>query len=198
MDGLLLEQSPNWPGQWAVIALGVVTVLYVAVIRPMRKGKRKDPLERPSGQQFSLAQQRAVEREMSNLLVEYEEMLRRMTAQLETRAARLELLINQADERLVRLQALAAATAPASQPQNGAGRSGPPAETAAAAALPESDASESSMERLSPLPSMAETSPHGPVYELADQGRTPRQIAQQLDRPYGEIELILALRPARP
>ena len=36
----------------------------------MRKGKRKDPLDRPPAH-LSLAQQRAVEREMSNLLVEY-------------------------------------------------------------------------------------------------------------------------------
>src|SRR6267143_6136454 len=130
MDGLLLQQAPNSPGQWAVIALGVVTVLYVAVIRPMRKGKRKDPLSRPPGQ-FSLAQQRAVEREMSNLLVEYEEVLRRLTAQLETRAARLELLINQADERLARLEAAA------HQQHQCAGNRAPPAETAATAALPE-------------------------------------------------------------
>src|SRR4051794_5358171 len=182
MDGLLLQQAPNFPGQWAVIALGIVTVLYVAVIRPMRKGKRKDPLVRTPGQ-FSLAQQRAVEREMSNLLVEYEEMLRRMTAQLETRAARLELLINQADERLARLQA-AIATSP---PQNGPGRSAPPAEAAAGTALPEPGASKTSVEPEYPAPKLVESSPHGPVYELADQGRTPRQIAQQLDRPYGEI-----------
>ena len=60
MDGLLLQQAPNSPGQWAVVALGVVTVLYVAVVRPMRKGKRKDPLDRPPAH-LSLAQQRAVE-----------------------------------------------------------------------------------------------------------------------------------------
>src|SRR3954470_1374702 len=150
MDGLLLEQPPNWPGQWAVIALGVVTVLYVAVIRPMRKGKRKDPLVRTPGQ-FSLAQQRAVEREMSNLLVEYEEMLRRMTAQLETRAARLELLINQADERLVQLRA---ATAAAPQ-QNGVARGTPPAEAAAGADVPESTASGPDDEPARPGPDLS-------------------------------------------
>jgi len=191
MDGLLLQQAPNFPGQWAVIALGIVTVLYVAVIRPMRKGKRKDPLARPAGQ-FSLAQQRAVEREMSNLLVEYEEMLRRMTAQLETRSARLELLINQADERLAQLRA---ATGTTSQ-QNGGGRSTPPAEAAADADVPESTAPRPEGEPAGPVPDASESSPHRPVYQLADQGQTPRQIAQQLNRPHGEIELILALRPA--
>jgi hypothetical protein len=190
MDGLLLQQAPNSPSQWAVVALGVVTVLYVAVIRPMRKGKRKDPLDRPPAH-LSLAQQRAVEREMSSLLLEYEEMLRRMTAQLETRAAKLEALIGQADERLARLDSVRhnqLASAP---------HRAPPAKTAAAAGLPESDASQAPDEPASDDSGILENSPHGPVYELADQGRTPRQIAQQLNRPYGEIELILALRPAK-
>lgn len=36
---------------------------------------------------------------------------------------------------------------------------------------------------------------HVTVYQLADQGLSINAIAQQLDRPHGEIELILALRP---
>jgi hypothetical protein len=188
MDGLLPQSATNSPGQWAVIALGVVTVLYVAVVRPMRKGKRKDPLDRPPGQ-LSLAQQRAVEREMSNLLLEYEEMLRRMTAQLETRAAKLELLISQADERLARLEA-------ARQLHSKLGNRPPPAEAAAGGAVPEPTASDRPSETSAPASADTEASPHDPVYQLADQGQTPRQIAQQLNRPHGEIELILALRPA--
>lgn len=35
---------------------------------------------------------------------------------------------------------------------------------------------------------------HAQVYALADQGRSSNEIAQQLHRPSGEIELILALR----
>jgi hypothetical protein len=30
---------------------------------------------------------------------------------------------------------------------------------------------------------------------MADQGRSPHEIARLLDRPNGEVELILALRP---
>ena len=33
------------------------------------------------------------------------------------------------------------------------------------------------------------------IYQLSDQGLAPREIAQRLARPAGEIELILALRP---
>ena len=32
------------------------------------------------------------------------------------------------------------------------------------------------------------------IYALADSGRDARQIAAELDRPHGEVELILALR----
>jgi hypothetical protein len=169
MDRLLLDASGGNPNQWMVIALAVLTILYIAVIRPMRKGKTKDPLQR-APMQSSLAHQRAVEREMSNLLVEYEEMIRRMTSQVDTRAAKLELLIKEADQKIAALHALPRA-------------------------------SESEFAMLAPSESMhspAEDSRHAEIYSLADQGRTARQIAQELNRPSGEIELILALRaPAR-
>jgi hypothetical protein len=48
------------------------------------------------------------------------------------------------------------------------------------------------------LPTSAPLPPdprHVAVYQLADQGLTINAIAQQVDRPMGEIELILALRP---
>jgi DNA-binding NarL/FixJ family response regulator len=35
---------------------------------------------------------------------------------------------------------------------------------------------------------------HAQVYDLADEGLSPPEIARQLGRPSGEIELILALR----
>jgi DNA-binding NarL/FixJ family response regulator len=36
---------------------------------------------------------------------------------------------------------------------------------------------------------------HADVYRMADQGNSPNEIARQLNRPHGEVELILALRP---
>jgi hypothetical protein len=35
---------------------------------------------------------------------------------------------------------------------------------------------------------------YNPIYELADKGKTPREIAQQLGTTPGEVELILNLR----
>jgi small-conductance mechanosensitive channel len=145
--------------QWIMYGLIALPIVYFLVVRPMLR-KSKDPLEKfPS---IGLSQHRTVEREMSNLLVELSEMARQITAQLDTRSAKLQALIQEADQRIARLQQSSAA---------------PPAPTTDAA---------------TEQPSLDQR--HMDVYALADQGRSPDQIAQQLNRPKGEVELILALR----
>jgi hypothetical protein len=168
----LLADSTT-PTEWAVCGVAVAATA-LALLRPRMKAK-KDPLNR-SPEFSSLAQQRSVERQMQNLLVELSEMARQVTAGLDTRATRLDLLIREADEKIAQLTALkdAAALHPA-QASNGA--------APIQAATP-------------PPPSAYDPDPrHVEVYTLADQGQTPSQIAGQLNRPNGEIELILALRP---
>ncbi len=160
----LLEGDPTakW---WAAIILAILTIVY-ATTRPWFR--KKDPLGKPH--KFgSLAQQRSVEREMQNVLVELSEMARQITAQIDTRAARLEALIHQADERIAALNALPSAASPPSK---------------------------SELKSLAPeAAESAQIDPrHAQVYALADQGRSSKDIAQQLNRPSGEIELILALR----
>jgi hypothetical protein len=146
--------------RWAAIVVGILTIIYVVMLRPLMR--KKDPLSKPPS--FgSLAQQRSVERQMQNVLVEMSEMARQITAQLDTRAAKLEALIREADEKIAAMK-----SAPAPQ--------------ATLPAVPDVSA---------PAPSDPR---HAQVYALADQGRSSREIAQQLNRPSGEIELILALR----
>jgi hypothetical protein len=132
--------------------------------------RKKDPLDeaRPS---IGLAQQRSVEREMSNLLLELSEMARQVTAQLDTRSAKLEALIDEADRRLAELRRWSHTQAAAHSP------SGP---------------IEDSADPDSQQPTSDER--YVEVYHLADEGRSPLEIAQQLSRPRGEVELILALR----
>jgi hypothetical protein len=107
---------------------------------------------------------------MSNLPVELSEMARQITAQLDTRAGKLELLIKEADEKIA---ALREATPPTTALPYAMPVEKPPADSEPAA-------------RVDPA--------HAEVYTLADQGRSAREIAAQLSRPDGEIELILALR----
>jgi hypothetical protein len=142
----------------------VLTILW-AVIRPMFR--KKDPLQRPPAY-ASLSRQRAVERDMQHVLVELSEMARQISGQLDTRAAKLEALIKEADEKIAVLKC----AAPAS-PQTHM-----------------SPSLESDSQSVPPISNPR----HDEVYALADAGRSPREISEDLNRPSGEIELILALR----
>jgi hypothetical protein len=171
----MLDIDPT--ARWALTAFAILLCIWI-VLRSWRK--RKDPLEKPIFK-TSLAQQRALERQMSNLVVEMSEMARQITAQLDTRAAKLELLIKEADEKIARL-------ATAGGPKNGNGSS-------ASTGGPEESGRISPVEPVPSDPPVQPDARHAQIYRLADQGRSSQQIAQELHRPSGEIELILALRP---
>jgi len=165
MPHLLLESLPP-DKQWVIYGVGGLALMYL-FIRRMGK-KTKDPLA-DAPVRFPVSQQRAVEREMQSLLVELSEMARQTTAQLDTRSTKLELLLQEADQKIAELRALT----------GGDGRSLP----------------NFGVNRTATSPSPAEEDPrHAEVYRLADQGKTASQIAQELGRHSGEIELILALR----
>src|SRR5688572_19735418 len=184
---LLLQTSLTDERNLPLIGVGMLALAYV-VLRPMLKRKR-DPLERAPAQ-TSMAQQRAVERQMQNLLVDLTEMARQIGAQLDTRAARLEALIREADEKIAQLRGAGAGPGAG----GGAGASAVPPHdssyhgSAAPAAHHETTAS---------APASIASPHHAEVYALADEGRAPKEIAARLNRPSGEIELILALRTPR-
>jgi hypothetical protein len=192
----LLDISSRDPATtWGAIAVGVLTIVYVVFIRPLRK--KKDPLARPKGDSTAnLARQRSVERDMSNLLVELSEMTRQLTAQLDTRAAKLEILLREADEKLVALRAETGRSSEevgqhALQSRHSVDRGfHAPAEDHSDRLLLSNTASSAT--------ALAESDGrHAAIYELADEGNNAHEIARQLDRPSGEIELILALRSGR-
>jgi hypothetical protein len=177
---------------YLLMGVAAVFIIYVA-LRPMWV-KKKDPL---SGQfRISLTQQKALEREMNTLVVELHNMARKMSAQLDTRAAKLEQLIADADQRLALLKQLgqidgdiSPAPRPAVTEKDDAPRMrlvrDEPLETAA------KPFETSNLE----LPDDRPDERHRAIYELADAGLSAPVIAQRLSRPAGEIELILALRP---
>lgn len=159
----------------------------------MKPRRRKDPLS--SMPSFPLGRQREVERQMSNLLVELSTMARQITAQLDTRAAKLELLLKEADDKLAELReanqtpALSTADNHAPLPL----REIDPTELAALSdARPTAEYPALAAASL-PSPPTANAR-YSDVYSLADEGRSPAEIARVLSRPAGEIELILALR----
>jgi DNA-binding NarL/FixJ family response regulator len=166
------------PTAYIAMLLGGMVLIYLGVLRPMMR-KRKDPLEQPP-RAAGLGQPRALEREMQHVLVEYEQMIRNMTAGLDTRAAKLELLISEADEKLAALRAANAGS--------GTTLRMTPVEVVSASA-----AAEDVMAPPREAPSVPDPR-HAEVYALADEGLSPREVARRLGRPNGEIELILALR----
>jgi hypothetical protein len=170
MDGILLSISTlDTPTRWLIIIAVLLTIFY-AVMRPMRK--KKDPLARSTAAP-SLASQRAVERDMTQLLVELSEMARQVTAQLDTRTKKLELLLKEADEKIAILKD-ASRNIPAAAGGNGSSAPLAPGSV--------------------PLPLQEIDKRHLEVYELSDQKLSSQQIASKLSRPRGEIDLILALR----
>ena len=171
---------------WAILAVGVLAAVYIAFVRPMRN-KKKDPLEKPASEP-GLARQRAAERDASNFLVEFAEMARQMTGQLDTRAAKLEALLREADEKVALLRSLGGAGGMAG---GGGFGGGGPHGVLVEAKLLESDAVP--MRAAEESPSVVDPR-HAEVYDLADEGQSAQDIARQTGRPRGEIELILALR----
>jgi hypothetical protein len=181
MTRFLLEVNPHDPYfQWILIAGAVITLFY-AVFLPAMKKKKKDPLARTASMS-SLSQQRNVERQMQTLLVELSEMTRQISAQLDTRTQKLMMLIQDADERIDELKKL--------QNKTHAIASASPVPFAEQKPWP---ALSESVPRNIPIPDPVDDQ-HRPIYSLADQGRSASDIARELNRPRGEVELILALR----
>jgi uncharacterized membrane-anchored protein YhcB (DUF1043 family) len=173
---LLLQSEPTRtdPTTWIVLTVGLALLAWLTF-----RSRRRDPMDK-APVFSSLSQQRSVERQMQNLLVELDKMARDMNAQLDTRAAKLEALIDDADRRIAELRRVAAS----------AGRIATGVEPADAPTmrLARDDASEPNIEP-------ADVDPrHARIYQLADEGLSAREIAQHLERPSGEVELILALR----
>ena len=152
----------------------------------------------------SVSEVRAMANELNQLVVELHETSRIITAQIDNRVTKLNLLIVEADDKIKHLERLqtgpatpvipSTSTLPPSanapQTPGGAGShpdpESPPHPNAAARRVP-------SITPHFPLPS-AQAAAQRRIYDLADEGRTPREIAQALNASPGEVELILNLR----
>ncbi|UYV13807.1 MAG: hypothetical protein NCW75_05855 [Phycisphaera sp.] len=170
---------------WVLIAAAIVLLTWV-MMRLQWRRQRRSPDEEPVAEMRETLVDRQADMERA---AEVGEIVRDLASRLETRAARLEALLDQADERIEKLEARLAAgavsgsVAASDRPtptmqlsQNGAGDPW----------TDDQDAPTTPANGHDPL--------HQEVYELADGGRTPLDIARRLDQQVGTIELILALR----
>lgn len=176
------------------VTLIAAIVLFIFVIINMRRRRR--PLD-GSPRQYRREIESAAEtgaglrNDLDQLMIQLEELSRRINSQVETRFAKLEQTIADADRRIAALRILIDASqggttghsrsADAPPPDPGRTGDGPTGQSAAAATAPETTPI---LER------------HGVVYQLADRGLSAVDIAKELGRRPGEVELILNLRGA--
>ena len=216
----LRAQSPLLPG---ILLVGGVVLMVLLMMRMLRRttrnnSRRANSMGSPGERIAEIHDQARASMEPSRkLMVDAENIARRVGAALDNKAARLELLIEEADAKLEALnRALAGAQA------KGAGngepsRHEPPPEPAGAPrtidptlldrARVEQDLEERQSRvvgRISPEqpapPAPASPAPSvvvpisQQVQDMAQSGMSSQEIAHHLDQPIGQVELILNLR----
>ncbi|MCC6678875.1 MAG: hypothetical protein IT436_17245 [Phycisphaerales bacterium] len=194
----LAAAPTNWPGSFnlptwlapvlatAGILLGITII--IIQIRSDRRRAGRAAHAQPAAQPGTSTPQAGP---LRDVIRDAEELIDRLAARADSQAQRLEALIHQAsaaERRLSEAQARAAAAPP--QPAAAPNAQRHPTASRPAAAQPQ----------LEPKPAARAAShdpleaAHNDVYDLADQGLPPGEIAKRLGAPKGEIELILSLR----
>lgn len=174
------SMSKLLPG--ALLAFGVLILVMIS-IRMLKRNLARNAVRKEGTPRERIDQLRAQARAISPVdtyEAEAEELTRRLSAIMDNKAARLELLIEEADERLARLDRASLGSGVQTRPMEhdaGAFRASSPEPVRAA-----------------PAPERHVDPTQRQIYELADSGLGPVEIAQRLDQPIGQVELILNLR----
>lgn len=161
-----------------VLAIGVVLVagaLLLMVTRRNIKRRQSDgrscaPFASPRASLTSDRARRDLQESMEKLLLELEQLSREINSQVDTRLRALNLLIQEADQKIRQLRRMQG--------------------------LPEDDGSPTAdlpPPRREPHPEVT-SERYARVYNLAERGLSVVEIAHELDMLTGEVELILALR----
>ncbi len=191
----LLRQNPEWLLVGGMIL--ITTFLFSRIAR--RKRNATPSVLTPHEQLERLRQARGMRGDLEELMVEIEQMAKRMGAHLDAKSVRLEHLLAQADQRIAQLQTLQK-----QQADKPAAGDVAEASTSSAALVAEqagrSQAASHEQPASAAAPAAVEQLPEDPlarkVYALADSGQSAPQIARHLQEHVGKIELILALRHA--
>lgn len=154
-----------------ILVVAVAAVMW-SVTRRGKKGPKASPWRSPrrpaDSDDGDATRRHELKGSMQDLLLELEQLSREINSQVDTRLRALNLLIQEADQKIQELRIL--------QGDDGRplpGRNLPPA------VEPNADATRDRYAR---------------VYALAQQGRSVVEIAREMEMMTGEVELILALR----
>jgi len=148
--------------------------------------------------------------DLQSLMVEIEQLAKRVGAQLDAKAMRVEKLIDDADLRIAQLQKAmhdqhASPAPPEASPEALRKLPGEASPGVAPGTLPEKSSAGGALKTLRGSSASAEAGADGSqptaadvlaadVCRLADEGLAPADIARRLDEHVGKVELILALR----
>ncbi len=160
-----------------MIAAGVFLLCVISVLSVKKRLTRMahakvTPAERVAALKKAHAPDR---RRIESVMIDAEELTRRLAAHLDNKAAKIEMLLKEADDRIAKLQA---ETSQADDRPEIVTRATMPSTRARAPLAPET-----------PSDPLARR-----IYDLADEGFQPVEIARKLEEHVGKVELILALR----
>jgi len=160
-----------------LLLLAGVVMLILVFINMGRRRRATGRSQAPARRQPDARRQEteAIRRDLESLIVELEELSRQINAQIDTKFAKLEKSIHDADKRISALRILIDASK--SGASDVAAGSGPTGESAAHGSA-------------DPAETDARTQR---ILALAGEGASARQIADQLGEREGEVELILNL-----
>lgn len=187
MLGGLLSDCDHWTANWLLPAgLVLITMaLLMGVLRRRRqmanRGTAREQVER-------LKQESGMRGDLETLMVEIEQLAKRLGAQLDAKTVQLEKLLREADARITELRRHQAGGA---EPGPAGGVAGAAAGTAVSADLPAAP-----LAVAEPDPPSGDDALARRVDELDKKGLASVEIARQLNEHVGKVELILALRNA--
>ncbi len=172
---------------------GIIMII-TSLMMWQRKRKLRGSCLSPAEELERNKQLRGMRGDLEELMVEIEQLAKRLSTQLDAKTIELDMAVHRADERLKELRRLSDGGASLGNAASTAGSGGKAGASGGASAATATTA-----------PPQAEVPEQGPVdplarsvHQLADKGLTATAIAQQLNEHIGKIELILALRqPSR-
>jgi len=161
--------DPSKPTESMLPAMLFVAGVFILVMIFMNRARRRTSRGATPMDQLAAIRARAAGRtdSLDEVKADVQELAQRLASQLDNKAERLEQLIRDADERIARMSGA-----------QGDGQARGPDTPLRVPEAPRTDPT-----RLR-------------IYELADQGLSPVEIARKLDQPTGQIELVLSLRRA--
>ncbi len=193
-----------------LLVIGVVTLGFILMWSVRGKIARRNSARPTPREHIQQIKRKVSDREDSGVAeATAQRRLQQMAAQLDNRAERLQQLMDQADRKMAELEEFLEHTATGKQAYGGAATPAPAvsrSQTPTRTGRPDNAkptpgrsvrevASNDQVDRAAPAQPRVSLDPlTEAVYELADKGQNPIDIARALEEQTGKIELILSLR----